>query len=264
VDTTDADGDQRKGHLARLGRIEGQVRGIRRMIEQERACAEVLPQLRSVINALCRVQDHVLHQHLRRCVRETFEPEARSATEGRGGLPFGKYRNRRGHHGTVLGSCWCLGRLLRCARQRRRLRLRSGPRASRNRTITAREEGRIQGDRRERRPGSVTIGVTGMHCAACVAAVGTPSKGRRGQRRPRELRLWQGGVDFDPGLVTLGTLETAIRDAGYEPVAEVPRPRRQTADREQEARRRNGALRFQFLLSAALGLPCSGSAWAGT
>jgi len=65
-------GDQRDATLARLGRIEGQVRGVRRMIEEERACAEVLPQLRSVINALCRVQDHVLHQHLRRCVRESF------------------------------------------------------------------------------------------------------------------------------------------------------------------------------------------------
>jgi DNA-binding FrmR family transcriptional regulator len=64
---------QRGDVLARLGRIEGQVRGIRRMIEDERACAEVLPQLRSVINALCRVQDHVLQQHLRRCVRESFD-----------------------------------------------------------------------------------------------------------------------------------------------------------------------------------------------
>ena len=66
-------GVQRDGTLARLSRIEGQVRGIRRMIDEERACAEVLPQLRSAINALCRVQDHVLHQHLRRCVRESFE-----------------------------------------------------------------------------------------------------------------------------------------------------------------------------------------------
>jgi len=69
--TTDV--DQRSGTLARLSRIEGQVRGVRRMIEEDRLCAEILPQLRSVINALCRVQDHVLHQHLRRCVRESFE-----------------------------------------------------------------------------------------------------------------------------------------------------------------------------------------------
>ena len=64
--------ETRAGHLARLSRIEGQVRGVRRMVEEERACADVLPQLRSVINALCRVQDHILHQHLRRCVRESF------------------------------------------------------------------------------------------------------------------------------------------------------------------------------------------------
>ena len=61
---------------ARLRRIEGQVRGVQRMIEDGRACAEVLPQLRSVINALCRVQDRVLHQHLSRCVRESFEAGA--------------------------------------------------------------------------------------------------------------------------------------------------------------------------------------------
>ena len=70
---TTTDGDLRDGTLARLSRIEGQVRGVRRMIEEERACAEVLPQLRSVINALCRVQDHVLHQYLRRCVRESLD-----------------------------------------------------------------------------------------------------------------------------------------------------------------------------------------------
>jgi DNA-binding FrmR family transcriptional regulator len=66
-------GDPRQATLARLSKIEGQVRGVRRMIEEERACADVLPQVRSVINALCRVQDHILHQHLRRCVRESFE-----------------------------------------------------------------------------------------------------------------------------------------------------------------------------------------------
>lgn len=66
------DADARAGHLARLSRIEGQVRGIRRMIEDGRACDEVLPQLRSVTRALCRVQDLVLRQHLQRCVRESL------------------------------------------------------------------------------------------------------------------------------------------------------------------------------------------------
>lgn len=67
--------DPREGQLARLSKIEGQVRGVRRMIEEGRPCAEVLPQLRSVIHALCRVQDQALHLHLRRCVRESFEAD---------------------------------------------------------------------------------------------------------------------------------------------------------------------------------------------
>lgn len=62
----------REALLARLSRIEGQVRGVRRMVEGGRPCDEVLPQLRSVIHALCRVQDLTLHQHLRRCVRESL------------------------------------------------------------------------------------------------------------------------------------------------------------------------------------------------
>jgi DNA-binding FrmR family transcriptional regulator len=68
--------DARAAHLARLSRIEGQVRGIRRMIEQGRACDEVLPQLRSATRALCRVQDLVLRHHLQRCVLESFASES--------------------------------------------------------------------------------------------------------------------------------------------------------------------------------------------
>ena len=73
--------DAREALLARLSRIEGQVRGVRRMVEEGRACAEVLPQLRSVIQALCRVQDLTLHQHLRRCVRESFDAPAAEERE---------------------------------------------------------------------------------------------------------------------------------------------------------------------------------------
>lgn len=67
--------------IVRLNRIEGQVRGIKRMIESGRACAEVLPQMRSAIRALCRVQDLVLRQHLLACVREGFEASSREERE---------------------------------------------------------------------------------------------------------------------------------------------------------------------------------------
>ena len=86
--------EQRDAQIARLSRIEGQVRGVRRMIEDGRLCAEVLPQLRSVINALCRVQDRVLQQHLRRCVRDSFEAGAdeRDRKTEEIFLLLGKYR----------------------------------------------------------------------------------------------------------------------------------------------------------------------------
>ncbi len=85
----------RAEHLARLNRIEGQVRGIRRMIEEGRACAEILPQLRSATRALCRVQDLVLHQHLCRCVREGFsagDGEARERQVDEVVLLLSRYR----------------------------------------------------------------------------------------------------------------------------------------------------------------------------
>ena len=58
----------RAGHIARLRRVEGQVHGIGRMIEEGRPCGDVLLQLRAAIQALCRLQDHVLQGHLRECL----------------------------------------------------------------------------------------------------------------------------------------------------------------------------------------------------
>ena len=54
--------------LARLRRIEGQVRGLQKMIEEERPCADVLTQVTSAQEALRAVGREVLRQHLRRCV----------------------------------------------------------------------------------------------------------------------------------------------------------------------------------------------------
>jgi DNA-binding FrmR family transcriptional regulator len=53
---------------ARLSRIEGQVRGIARMIEDDRYCIDVLTQLRAVRAALRRVEHAVLTDHVAHCV----------------------------------------------------------------------------------------------------------------------------------------------------------------------------------------------------
>ncbi len=60
------------GELSRLRRIEGQVRGITRMVEQERYCVDILTQLRAARAALRRVEDSVLREHVEHCVAQAI------------------------------------------------------------------------------------------------------------------------------------------------------------------------------------------------
>ncbi len=53
--------------LTRLRRIEGQVRGLQKMVEEERYCADVLTQVSSVQEALRGVARGLLHNHLKHC-----------------------------------------------------------------------------------------------------------------------------------------------------------------------------------------------------
>jgi DNA-binding FrmR family transcriptional regulator len=54
--------------LKRLARIEGQVRGVSRMIEEDRYCIDILTQLGAVDTALEAVAIKVLEQHVQHCV----------------------------------------------------------------------------------------------------------------------------------------------------------------------------------------------------
>jgi DNA-binding FrmR family transcriptional regulator len=62
----------KKSQLARLGRIEGQVRGVARMVEEERYCIDVLNQIRAVRAALDKVEQEILGNHLQHCVADAF------------------------------------------------------------------------------------------------------------------------------------------------------------------------------------------------
>ena len=57
----------------RLRRIEGQVRGLQRMVEEEAYCVDVLTQVASVVSALEKVGALVLRDHVEHCVRESIE-----------------------------------------------------------------------------------------------------------------------------------------------------------------------------------------------
>ena len=60
------------GQLSRLRKIEGQVRGIVRMVEEERYCVDILTQLRAARAALKRVEDSVLREHVEHCVAQAI------------------------------------------------------------------------------------------------------------------------------------------------------------------------------------------------
>jgi DNA-binding FrmR family transcriptional regulator len=66
---------------SRLRRIEGQVRGLQKMVEEERYCADVLMQLSSVQEALRGVGRELLHNHLKHCATEAIRSEDPSKAE---------------------------------------------------------------------------------------------------------------------------------------------------------------------------------------
>ena len=61
--------------LTRLRRIEGQVRGLQKMVDEERYCGDVLMQVSSVQEALRGVSRSLLHNHLKHCAAEAIRSE---------------------------------------------------------------------------------------------------------------------------------------------------------------------------------------------
>jgi DNA-binding FrmR family transcriptional regulator len=57
----------------RLRRIEGQARGLQRMVEEEAYCVEILTQIASIVSASEKVAIILLEDHVEHCVREAIE-----------------------------------------------------------------------------------------------------------------------------------------------------------------------------------------------
>lgn len=75
------DATTKKENVTRLRRIEGQVRGLQRMVEEERYCADVITQISSVQEALRSVSRAVLRNHLRHCATTAIRQGGRAADE---------------------------------------------------------------------------------------------------------------------------------------------------------------------------------------
>lgn len=80
--------DTKAAHLARLRRIEGQVRGLQRLVDTDTYCIDVLTQVSAATRALESFALGLLHEHLSHCVSHAIEAgqdseEAREAAEAK-------------------------------------------------------------------------------------------------------------------------------------------------------------------------------------
>ena len=74
--------EQHKSELqARLRRIEGQVRGLQKMLDEDRYCIDVLTQISSTTRALQGVAVNMLDDHVRHCVRDAIDQGPETADE---------------------------------------------------------------------------------------------------------------------------------------------------------------------------------------
>jgi DNA-binding FrmR family transcriptional regulator len=58
--------------LVRLRRIEGQIRGVQKMIEEKRYCIDILTQISSIVGAIKSVEENILSRHLKGCVQHSL------------------------------------------------------------------------------------------------------------------------------------------------------------------------------------------------
>ena len=73
------DDEAKTRNLTRLRRIEGQVRGLQKMIEEDRYCVDVMTQISSVHEALRSVGRELMRNHLKHCATSAIEAGGASA-----------------------------------------------------------------------------------------------------------------------------------------------------------------------------------------
>ena len=67
-----AENPDHQDNMVALRRIEGQVRGVQKMIESRQYCIDILNQIQAVKGALARVEEKILLKHFQHCVTEAI------------------------------------------------------------------------------------------------------------------------------------------------------------------------------------------------
>ena len=76
---TAVDPDIKAANLRRLRRIEGQVRGLQKMVEEDRYCADIITQVASVQEALRGVARELMRNHLKHCAAAAIRQDDEKA-----------------------------------------------------------------------------------------------------------------------------------------------------------------------------------------
>lgn len=172
--------------LLRLRKVEGQVRGLQRMVDEDRYCVDILDQVAAVRAALGRIALNLLADHTRGCVSgaihsgqgqdavsELIEVVDRLADRQDGSLPL--------------------------------------PVAADDRPWPA------ANDRGGTMMEKVTLTIQGMSCGHCVMAVSKALKGLTGVA-DAQVEIGSAVVTYDPGQVGLEKIKEAVSEEGYEVV----------------------------------------------
>src|SRR5437899_7128034 len=75
------DPEIKEANQKRLRRIEGQVRGLQKMVEEDRYCADVIVQIASVQEALRGVARNLMKNHMRHCAAKALQSGKKAETE---------------------------------------------------------------------------------------------------------------------------------------------------------------------------------------
>ncbi|MCK5747849.1 MAG: metal-sensitive transcriptional regulator [Oricola sp.] len=67
--------------IKRLNRIENQVRGVARMVEEDRYCIDILHQVQAIKSALSRAESEILKNHAHHCVAEAIKTGSAQAQQ---------------------------------------------------------------------------------------------------------------------------------------------------------------------------------------
>ena len=70
-----------KSEIPRLNRLIGQLNGIKKMIEEERYCPDIILQLKAVKANIRGLEQKLLENHIQHCVKNAFESDDESAQE---------------------------------------------------------------------------------------------------------------------------------------------------------------------------------------